>query len=107
MEAFGKNASMPRGSRAMPPVVCTADPEGRVVLPASFAGSTVVIEQVSETEVRIRKAGGPVEEGHVFEEEMRQPLSARDWAIFTDLLDNPPPPNEALKALARKHKHRG
>lgn len=26
-------------------------------------------------------------------------LNASDWAAFTDALDDPPPPNEALKAL--------
>jgi hypothetical protein len=35
----------------------TTDAEGRVCLPRAFANATVVIEQISETELRVRKAG--------------------------------------------------
>ena len=34
----------------------TTDPEGRVSLPEAFANMTVIIEQISDTELRIRKA---------------------------------------------------
>ncbi len=34
----------------------TTDAKGRVCLPKAFANATVVIEQVSETELRVRKA---------------------------------------------------
>ena len=91
----------------MPPITRKSDAEGGVCLPASFANATVLIEEVSETELRIRKAQVTPEDEHVFEEEMRKPLSARDFAIFMDLLENPPPPNEALKAAARKYKNNG
>ena len=34
----------------------TTDAKGRVCLPKAFANSTVIVEHVSDTEVRIRKA---------------------------------------------------
>ena len=86
----------------MPPMVCEIDSDARVELPASFAGATVLIEEVSETELRIRKT-----DPAVFAEEERKPMAARDWEIFQAMLENPPPPNEALLAAARKYKSRG
>ncbi len=34
----------------------TTDAKGRVCLPKSFANATVIIEQVSDTELRVRKS---------------------------------------------------
>jgi hypothetical protein len=79
----------------------TTDRKGRITLPKGFAGATVLIEQLSDTEVRIRKARVVPEDEVVFPEESPVRLSARDWKRFLELLDNPPPPNAALKkALA-------
>ena len=75
----------------------TTDPKGRVSLPKDFANATVVIEQISDTELRIRKAHVIPEDELRFSEEMMTPLSDRDRDLFLALLDNPPPPTEALR----------
>jgi hypothetical protein len=77
----------------------TTDDKARISLPASFANSTVLIEQVSDTEIRIRKAKVIPEDELPFVEESLTPLSDRDRDLFLGLLDNPPPPNEALRQL--------
>ena len=82
------------------------DPKGRVSLPKAFANATVIIEQVSGTELRIRKAQVIPEDDIRFREEVSMPLSDRDRDIFLALLENPPPPNEALKKRVAKHKRR-
>ena len=84
----------------------TADKKGRITLPKAFAGATVLIEQVSETEVRIRKARVVPEDEVVFPEESPIRLSARDWKRFLEVLDNPPEPNAALKRLFRKSRRK-
>ena len=33
-------------------------------------------------------------------------LSERDWEIFTSALENPPEPNEALKAAFKRHQEK-
>ena len=40
----------------MTPITRTTDRKARVCLPPSFSDSTVIIEQISDTEIRIRKA---------------------------------------------------
>jgi hypothetical protein len=45
------------------PVVQTADAKARITLPAAFAESTVIVETVSPSEVRVRKVGEGVEQG--------------------------------------------
>jgi hypothetical protein len=82
------------------------DVKGRVTLPKSFANATVIVEQVSETELRIRKAVVVPEDEMRFYEESTSPLSDRDRDLFLDLLDNPPGPNEALTRAAAKHRKR-
>ena len=81
----------------------TTDDKARVVLPKAFASATVLIDQVGEYEVRVRLAKiVPVEEIR-FVEESLVPLSDADRDLFLALLDNPPPPNEALrKAMGRQ-----
>ena len=81
----------------------STDAKGRVSLPKAFANSTVIIDQVSETEVRIRKAVVIPEDEVRFYEETSVPLSDRDRDRFLDLLDNPPAANQALKRAAKKH----
>jgi hypothetical protein len=80
----------------------TTDSQGRVSLPQGFANSTVTVEQVSEAEVRIRKALAVPPEGPPFREEISPPLSDRDRDAFLHLLDHPPAPAVALqRAVAR------
>lgn len=83
------------------------DEEARVSLPKSFASSVVIIEQVSETEVRIRKATVPPEDEIQIYEESVSPLSDRDRDILLSLLDNPARANEALRRAAARYKRRG
>lgn len=84
----------------------TTDPKGRVSLPRGFANTTVIIEQVSDTELRIRKARIIPEDELHFAEESRSPLSDRDRDLFLALLDNPPPANEALREAAAEYEGR-
>jgi hypothetical protein len=85
----------------------TTDRKARVSLPQSFANATVIIEQVSDTEIRIRKAQVIPEDEIRFAEESSTPLSDRDRDLFLSLLDDPPPAKPALKKAARKHKSHG
>jgi Protein of unknown function (DUF1778) len=81
----------------------STDAKGRICLPKAFANATVIIEQVSDTEVRIRKALVIPEDEVRFYEETAAPLSDRDRDRFLDLLDKPPKANDALKRAAKKH----
>ena len=83
----------------------TTDAKARVSLPKSFANSKVVIEEISETEIRIRKARVIPEDDLPFEEGLR-PLSDRDRDAFLALLDNPPKPTAAFRQAAAKYKRR-
>jgi hypothetical protein len=83
----------------------TTDAKARVSLPKSFANTRVVIEEVSDTEVRIRKAR-IVPEGDLPFEEALRPLSDRDRDAFLALLDRPPKPNAAFRRAAARHKRR-
>jgi uncharacterized protein (DUF1778 family) len=86
----------------------TTDTKARVTLPRAFANSAIIIEHVSETELRIRKARVIPEDEIRFREESPLVLSDRDRDRFLDLLDNPPKPNAALrKAVARHAKNDG
>ena len=79
-------------------VTRTTDAEARVTLHRGFANPTVIIEQVSETEVRIRKARVIPEDEMRFTEEDRAPLSDRDRDRFPDRSDHPPRPSAARAA---------
>ena len=85
----------------------TTDKKARVSLPRSFANAIVIIEQVSDTEIRIRKAQVIPEDEIRFPEESTRTLSDRDRDLFLALLHNPPPANQTLKKAARKHKGHG
>jgi hypothetical protein len=81
-----------------------ADSKGRVTLPKGFANSTLLIEVVSEVELVIRKAKVvplSADDEPRFPEEDPVVLSGDDRDAFLAALDNPPPPNEALKRLLR------
>ena len=86
----------------------TTDPEGRVSLPEAFANMTVIIEQISDTELRIRKARVIPEDEIRFAEETPIVLSDRARQQFLKALDHPPKPNAALRRLmAGKARKRG
>jgi hypothetical protein len=82
----------------------TTDKKARLSLPQAFANATVLIEQISDTELRIRKAQVIPEDEIRFAEEVPTVLSDRDRDLFLSLLDHPPRPTPALKKAARKHK---
>ncbi len=84
----------------------TTDAKGRVSLPKGFANSTVIVEQVSDSEVRIRKAVVIPEDEVRFYEQTATPLSDRDRDAFLSLLDSPHVPNESLRAAAARQKKR-
>jgi Protein of unknown function (DUF1778) len=91
----------------MTPITVTADHEGRIRLPPSFANRTVVIEEVSDTEIRIRKADAVPEDEVVFAGEIPLVLSPRDRELLFAALENPPPANEALRKLLAKYPSHG
>jgi uncharacterized protein (DUF1778 family) len=79
-----------------------------VCLPKAFANATLIIEQVSETELRIRKARVIPEDENRFSEEAPIVLKEGERERFLQALDHPPKPNAALRRLmAGKAKKRG
>jgi hypothetical protein len=87
-------------------VTRTTDQKARVSLPKGFANSTVIIEQVSETEVRVRKAKVIPEDEVRLYGEAAPPLSDRDRDLFLKLLDRPPPANKAFRKAAAGYRKR-
>ena len=85
----------------------STDDKGRVSLPKSFANTTVLIEQVSDTELRIRKARVIPEDSVLFVEDSVRKLSARDRDVFLAALADPPAPAASLKRAIAKYKGRG
>jgi hypothetical protein len=86
----------------MSPIIRTADARGRVALPG-FANKTVVIERVSDSEYRVRKAKVIPEDDLRFHEEgFPLKLSDRDAARVAEALENPPPPNKAARKAAKR-----
>lgn len=84
----------------------TTDAKARLVLPKAFANATVIVEQVSDTELRVRKARVIAEDELAFAEESAVPLSDRDRERFLALIGNPPAPTAALRKAASRHKAR-
>ncbi len=84
----------------------TTDSKARLVLPKSFANTTVIIEQISETELRVKRAKIVAEDELLFSEEMATKLSDRDRDQFLKMLLKPASPNAALKNAAVRHKAR-
>jgi hypothetical protein len=82
------------------------DKKARLVLPARFANSAVLVEEVSETELRIRKAVILPEDEVPFTEEQRRPLGDKDRDFLLSLLAAPPKPNAAMKKAARELRRR-
>jgi hypothetical protein len=83
----------------------STDSKGRICLPKGFANATVIIDQVSATELRIRKAVVIPEDEVRFYEETAVPLSDADRDRFLQLLDSPPEPSPALKHAADRRRH--
>ncbi len=77
------------------------DKKARLVLPAGFANSADLVEERSETELRIRKAVVLPEDEVPFTEERRPPLSDKDRDFVLSLLAAPPKANAALKKMAK------
>jgi hypothetical protein len=84
----------------------STDAKGWIFLPKAFANATVVLDQISDTEIRIRKANAIPEDESRFCEETATSLSDRDRDRFLDLLDNPPSANPALERAADHHANR-
>ena len=82
------------------------DKKARLILPARFANSAVLVEEVSETELRIRKAVILPEDELPFTEEQRQPLEDEDRDFILALLAAPPKANADLKKAAKEHRRR-
>ena len=89
----------------MSTAIRTVDSKGRVVLPG-FANATVIIEAVSDTEYRIRKARViPEDELDLPEDEMPIVLSERDAKTVIDMIENPPKPNAAMRRAFPQSSH--
>lgn len=82
------------------------DKKARLVLPARFANSAVLIEEVSETELRVRKAVVLPEDELPYPEEQRSRLSDEDRDFILSLLAAPPKANAALKKAAKDQRRR-
>jgi hypothetical protein len=86
----------------------STDAKGRVSLPKAFANATVIIEQLNEHELRIRKARVIPEDEIRFSDEATVVLSDSERERFLQALDHPPKPTAALSRLmAGKAKKRG
>ena len=81
------------------------DDKGRVTLPRGFANATLLIEQVSDVELVIRKAKvvplAPGGDEELFLEERPIVLTPEQQRAFFEVLMSPPKPNAALKKLMR------
>ena len=88
------------------PIIRTADSKGRVIFPG-FANATLIIEQVDDTEYRVRKAQViPEKDLQFHEEDFPVELSERDAAAFVKALEDPPTPNRAARRAAKKFRKR-
>jgi hypothetical protein len=96
---IGLRSVFKRKGTAMALDTRSTDAKGRISLPRAFANATVIIEQISENELRIRKARVIPEDELRFSEETPIVLSDRQRARFLRALDNPPEPNAALVRL--------
>ena len=81
----------------------STDAKGRISLPKGFANATVIIDQLSDSEVRIRKAVVIPQDEVRFYEEMAVPLTDRDRDRFLEILDNPGKANPALRRAAARN----
>jgi hypothetical protein len=84
----------------------STDAKGRICLPKGFANATVIVDQLSDTELRIRKAVVMPQDEVRFDEETATPLSDRDRDRFIKLLDSPPKANAAHRRAAARNPRR-
>ena len=88
----------------METAIRTADSKGRVILPG-FANATVIVETVSDTEFRVRKARViPEDDLHFPDDGMAIKLTERETQQLLDLLDNPPKPTAAARRAAKRYR---
>jgi hypothetical protein len=92
----------------MSTIIRIADNKGRISLPG-FANATVILEPISPTEYRVRKAEViPADELHFPEEQMPVSLSEGDAEQVVQSLEKPPRPNAAARRAAKRFKkHHG
>lgn len=86
-----------------------SDSKGRISLPRQFANSTLMLEVVNDVELVIRKAKVvPLDSGGELPPfSSLQPLSNSDRDLFLKMLDDPTPPNDALKRAMAAAKQSG
>lgn len=84
----------------------TTDAKGRLLLPKGFANVTVIVEQVSDCEIRVRRAKVVAEDDLRFAEETAMPLSDRDRDRFLEMIAHPEAPSPVLEAAAARHRAR-
>lgn len=82
----------------------TTDQKGRVILPKGFANATVIVEQLSPTEVRIRKAIVVPQDEMRFAEETPMRLSNRDRDAFLSAIEKPSKTKAAKPRPAKRRK---
>lgn len=82
------------------------DKKGRLILPSRFANPAVLIEEVSENELRVRKAVILPEDEVPFAEENRPALSDEDRDFVLSLLAAPPKATAELRKAARAYRRR-
>lgn len=82
------------------------DADARLVLPMSFANATVIIEQVSEGEIRVRRVESVPDPEIQILEEVPQPLSDRSRDHFLQVLAQSFAPSTALTVAAERHMSR-
>jgi hypothetical protein len=80
-----------------------ADSKGRVTIP-SLANETLVIEQIGDSEFRVRVASTVPIHDLSFPEDRPGVLADKDVEKLVDILDNPPEPNRAAKKAAKEYK---
>jgi hypothetical protein len=82
------------------PMFQTVDAAGRLRMPAGYENATVAVRVLSTGEVFIRRAAD--EAGETPGEPALPPLSDRDRDLLLGWIENPPEPNEALRAAAAR-----
>lgn len=80
----------------------TADAQARITLPAQFADTAVVVEVISASEVRIRKAAEASDDLSALAESAITVLSDRDRDRFLELIESPAAANPALRSAMDK-----
>ena len=84
----------------------TADAQARITLPAAFAESTVIVEMLSPSELRVRKVGETGDELSAAPEANITLLSDRDRDRFLELIESPPTTNKTLRGAMEKRRQR-